>query len=350
MTDDLDRYRQQMRLAPIGAEGQRRLRDSHALIVGCGALGSVAIEQLARAGVGRLTIVDRDVVDESNLQRQVLYDEDNARRATPKAEAAKARVAKINSSVNVRAWYDDFAPRNAMRYIEGVHVIVDGLDNLETRYLLNDLAVRTGIPYVYGAAVGTEGMCAVIRPGVTPCLRCVFPELPPAGLIATCDTAGVLGSLTALVASLEVTQAIKLLVGAATSVEPGLLAIDLWRNTWRRIDTGTRDPACPCCARREFAFLEGDRIPTTTVFCGRDAVQIAPRMSRVVDLDSLERRLASLGSFKRSPDRLTGVLADERSSSGLPLELTVFSDGRILLRGSQEPELARAIAARFVGT
>ncbi len=341
---DLSRYARQTRLAVIGDEGQERLRNGHVLVVGCGALGSVAIELLARAGVGTLTIVDRDVVEVSNLQRQSLYDEEDARRGTPKVEAAKARIARINSDVRVRAFYDDFAASNAERYAEGVDVIVDGLDNLETRYLLNDLAVARNIPYVYGAAIGNEGMCAVVRPNVTPCLRCLFPELPPAGEIATCETVGVLGPLTAIVAALEATQAMKLLVGDVDAVEPGLLRIDLWRNLSQRVVTSAaRDPECPCCAKRSFDFLGGNRMPAISVLCGRNAVQIAASGSGAVDLDVLTARLAHSGTFERFDGHLRGTLREEA------MELTVFADGRIIVRGTRELEVARSIAAKFVG-
>jgi adenylyltransferase/sulfurtransferase len=341
----VDRHARQIRLAQIGEEGQRRLRAGHVLVVGCGALGSVAVELLARAGVGTITVVDRDVVERSNLQRQFLFDDDDARQGTPKAEAAKTRVGRIDPAIRVRAFHDDFSPRNAERYAEGVDVLVDGLDHLATRYLLNDLAVARGIPYVYGAAVGTEGMCAVIRPGSSPCLRCLFPEPPPPGSSPTCATAGVLGPVTALVASLEAANAIKLLVGAAEAVEPGLLILDLWSNLWRRVETtAAREPGCVCCGARRFEFLHGDRIGQVTALCGRDAVQLSPAADAPpLDLDLVRRRFAQLGHANGDDRSVRVILRDE------PLELAVFADGRMVVRGTTDPEVARAVIARTLG-
>jgi adenylyltransferase/sulfurtransferase len=345
VTTSGDRHERQQRLPEWGEEGQRRLRSSHVLLVGCGALGTVAAELLVRAGVGTITIVDRDRVEAGNLHRQFLFDARDAALGIPKAEAAKARLAAIDPNVRVRGFYDDFAPRNARRYAESVDCIVDGLDNLETRYLLNDLAVDRGIPYVYGAAVGTEGMCAVVRPGLSPCLRCLFPELPPPGTIATCETNGVLNAATALVASLEVAQALKMLVGRPDRLEPGLIAVDLWSNTWRRIETAAgRDPSCPCCAERRFEFLDGDRLPDVSVFCGKNAVQIAPRTACSVDLPALAERLGSFGTFTHAAGRIEGSLSEPAYS------LVVFGDGRVVVGGTSDPEVARSIAARFVGT
>lgn len=344
MADD-PRYARQVRLPEIGDAGQRRLGEGHVLVVGCGALGSVVVELLARAGVGTITVVDRDVVDVGNLHRQFLFDEEDARRGTPKAEAAKARVARLNPSVRVRSFYDDFSPRNAERYAEGTEVIVDGLDNLESRYLLNDLAVARGLPYVYGAAVGTEGMLAVVRPGATACLRCLFPEVPPPGALPTCESAGVLGSLTALVASREATETIKILVGAAEACETGLLAIDPWRNRERRIDlAAARDPDCPCCGRREFAWLRGDRWPRVVSLCGRNTVQVTPTGDAAPpDLDVVATRLAAYGTPERSDDAVRVTLAGEA------IELTVFRDGRTVVRGTADAERGRSIVARYVG-
>ncbi|MFO0827257.1 MAG: ThiF family adenylyltransferase [Phycisphaerales bacterium] len=345
MSDATSRYRRQAALPILGEEGQRRIQAGHVLVVGCGALGSVAVELLARAGVGTLTVVDRDVVEWTNLQRQLLFDEDDARRATPKAEAAKARVARINADVRVRAFWDDLGPRNAVRYAEGVDVIVDGLDNIESRYLLNDLAVSTGTTYVYGAAVGTVGMCAVVRPGATPCLRCMFPEPPHPGSVATCDTVGVLGTATAIVASLEVTQAIKILAGAADSCERRLVSLDVWSGEYRAIDRGEApDPQCPCCGRRNFEFLNGERIPQVTTLCGANAVQIAPRRSATCDLDAIAARLEGHATIERRDGAIRAAMRDDA------VELTVFVDGRVVVRGTTEPDRARALVARYVGT
>lgn len=357
---DGDRYARQRRLPMIGDEGQRRIRAGHVLLVGCGALGTACAELLVRAGIGTLTIVDRDVVEWTNLQRQFLFDEEDARRSTPKVEAAQARLHRINRETTVRASFDDFGPRNAERYAEGVDVIVDGLDNLETRYLLNDLAVKRSIPYVYAAAVGTVGMTAVIRPARAgeprrPCLRCIVPELPPPGSLATCESTGVLGSVTALIAATEAAQAIKLLVGAYEALEPGLLSIDLWRNEWRRIDlTDAADPHCPCCgpccAARSFAYLEGACMPRVTVLCGRNAVQFLPAEdSALVDLDLLRERWEGHGVIERDEHSIACTLRSPSSADGGQLAIRVFDSGRMLVHGSSDPEFARSLIARFVG-
>lgn len=315
------------------------------LLVGCGALGSVIAELLVRAGVGTLTIVDRDVVEESNLQRQLLFDEDDARRATPKAEAAKARLARINRHARVRAFHDDFGPRTARRYAEGVDAIVDGLDNLETRYLLNDLAVEASLPYIYGAAVGTRGMIAVIRPGRTPCLRCIAPEPPAPGTLETCESAGVLGAATALIASLEVAETLKLLVGDESAVERGLLSVDLWSGDWRRVDLSRgRDPHCPCCGQRNFEYLEGRRGSAAEALCGRNSVQIRPQGPVGIDLERAAGRLASFGTVERRGD----VVRLTMTQGSLALE--VHADGRLVVRGTGDPEEARSLVARLLGS
>jgi adenylyltransferase/sulfurtransferase len=339
-----DRFARQIALPQIGVEGQRRLAASHALIVGCGALGSAAAELLARAGIGALTIVDRDVVEESNLQRQFLFDEEDVRRGSSKAEAAKARIARINRAVRVRSAYDDFGPANARRYAEGVDVIIDGLDNFESRYLLNDLAVATGTPYVYGAAVGTRGMLAVVRPALGACLRCIAPQPPAPGVVETCQHAGVLGAATALIAAFEATEATKLLVGAEDAVERDLLSIDLWRGEFRRIGLAdARDPTCPCCGLRRFEFLDGDALPAVEVFCGRSAVQLRPSRSSLgsVGLADLAKRCGLPAPAGGGP---LVIGAPDGAES-----LEVFSDGRIVVRGTTDPERARALAARLVG-
>jgi len=340
----VDRHARQSRLPAIGAEGQARIRAGSVLVVGCGALGSVAAEILVRAGVGTITIVDRDVVEVTNLQRQFLFDEADARRGVPKAEAAKARLAKVNSEVRIRAFVDDLTARNVRRYREGVDVIVDGLDNLETRYVLNDAAVEAGTPYVYGAAVGVSGMFATIVPGKTPCLRCLAPELPPAGTIETCESAGVLGSATVAVAAAEAAEAIKLLVGDVAAIERGLVEIDVWRGRHVRRDRGERDPACAACARSEFPALS-DRIAPAATLCGQDAVRVP--LASAADLGAALERLGPFGAFRRIDGRIEGNFsAGVVSVAGL----TVFADGTVTVRGTRDPEIARSVVARFVGT
>jgi molybdopterin-synthase adenylyltransferase len=283
------RYHRQMLLMQIGAEGQRRLGEARVLLVGCGALGSVLAEQLVRAGVGDLRIVDRDVVELTNLQRQVLFDEEDARDASPKAVAAAQRLRNVNSLVRVEPVVADFSPNNAEELCEmpggAPRLLLDGTDNVQTRYLINDLAVQRGLPWVYGACVGTEGRVATILPGRTACLRCLFPHPPPGSDLPTCDTAGVLAPAAAVVASMQATAAIQLLTGAA--VTQRLVAFDLWAGEFRSISTaGARLEDCPCCGRHHFEFLEGGGDPLTTL-CGRNAVQIAGGRGQYLDLGRL---------------------------------------------------------------
>ncbi len=349
MDDPLARYHRQMLLPGLGEAGQRRLGDGHALIVGCGALGTVIADALVRAGVGTLTIVDRDTVELTNLQRQVLFTEQDVARTMPKAEAARARLAQINSQVAVHAHVDDFNPTNAERYAEGATILMDGLDNFETRYLMNDLAVKRRVPYVYAGAVATGGMSMPILPHDGPCLRCVFPEPPPPGSHPTCDTAGVLGSAVMIIAAHQAAQAIKLLTGNLDAVDRSLYSIDVWANTTRRFDMrGARHADCPCCGQGCFEYLAGECGSSATPLCGRNAVQITPagRAAEAdLDLACLAERLAAHGEFRHNGYLLHGRLDED----GGPLELTVFPDGRAIIKGTTHPETARSVYARYVG-
>lgn len=352
----LDRYHRQMLLPAIGEAGQQRLARSHALIVGCGALGSVIADSLCRAGVGRLTIVDRDVVERTNLQRQVLFDERDAVSAAPKAEAARRRLAAINSCVQIVAHVDDFNARNAERYAEGADILLDGLDNFEARYLLNDLAVKRSIPYVYGGAVSTTGMSFTFMPGGQPCLRCLFPDPPPPGTAATCDTAGVLGPAVGIIALHQSTQAIKLLSRNPEAVDRFMLSIDVWTNELRRFDMrGAQQADCVCCAQRRFDFLDGRTAAGAVSLCGRNAVQINPWMSGdleqpSIDLHAVAARLAAHGSFQLSDNMLRGVFRDEKSEAGEPMQMMLFSNGRAIMTGTPNTDVARSLYAKYVGS
>jgi molybdopterin-synthase adenylyltransferase len=365
----LDRYHRQMLLAGIGKPGQEKLRDSHALVVGCGALGSVIIDSLARAGVGKLAIIDRDIIEITNLQRQILYDEKDVAEGMPKAEAAKRRIGQINSEVQVDAHVDDFSHRNADRFIEGIDVILDGLDNFETRYVLNDIAVMRGLPYIYGGAVGTTGVSLSILPHPrkrerestsrvkwtaeqsTPCLRCVFPDAPPPGTTPTCDTAGVLGPIVSIIASHQAAQAIKLLTGNINALDRSLLSLDLWDNQWRHFDVSeARDASnCPCCAQGNFEHFQGSPASMTTAMCGRHAVQITPIGNGEIDLAQFITQLAPHGEFTHNEFLLRGEFRNERGDNGQPIELTLFPNGRAIVKGTHEPEVARTIYAKYVG-
>lgn len=363
--ENLARYHRQMLLGGIGADGQKRLLEAHALIVGCGALGSCIADTLTRAGVGTITIVDRDVVEVTNLQRQILFDEQDIAHALPKAEAARRKLERINSTVDIHAHVDDFNAGNAEHYARDVDVILDGLDNFETRYLLNDLAVRRGLAYIYGGAVGTTGMQFTILPSssapptrwtaeqCTPCLRCVFPEAPPPGTSPTCDTVGVLGPAVSIVAARQCTAAIKLLTGNVERIDRRMLSLDVWTNQFRQFELAPEPREdCPCCGQGRFDYLEGGGASRATSLCGRDAVQIVPagrRSDGELDFDALAQRLQPHGAFAITPFLLRGSFSRERGETGRPLELTLFANGRAIIKGTTEPELARTIYARYVG-
>ncbi len=364
VTDDLARYHRQILLAGFGEPGQRRLAESTAVVIGCGALGASIADTLARAGVGRLVLVDRDFVELTNLQRQVLYDERDVEDALPKVEAAKRKLARINSDVEVTAFVDDVNATNIERLAAGAHVLLDGVDNFETRYLVNDYAVKRGIPYVYGGAVGTVGAAFTILPhtargdaaweggaqtAATPCLRCLFEEAPPPGTGATCDTVGVIAPAATIVASFEACEALKILTRNFDRVSRTLLTFDLWANTVRQLEV-TRaydDGDCPCCKHRRFEYLDGTLGSGTTVLCGRDAVQIRQRREADdVDLAEIAGRLEAHGDVKVNAFMLRARLLDR----GRPYEITLFPDGRAIVKGTHEPNVARALYAKFIGS
>ena len=335
----MERYHRQSLLPFIGAEGQARLGAARVLLVGCGALGGVVAEQLVRGGIGTLRLADRDVVELTNLQRQVLFDESDARDGVPKAAAAARRLAAVNSAVAVEPAVVDVHAGNLPDLMAGVDVVVDGTDNAETRYLINDACVKAGVPWVYGGCVSADGRVMAVRPGVTACLRCVFPDPPAVGELPTCDTAGVLGPAAAVVASLQVIAAFKLILGVPVD---GLTVMDLWRGRWRTVDTGGPRADCPCCGRREFPFLERSVEGGTTHLCGRDAVQVRPVTAGRTDLAALGERLAGVGRVERTP-----FLLRFRPEDGITL--TVFGDGRTLVGGTTDVGRARSLVSRYVG-
>lgn len=348
-----------MLLPGFGAAGQQRLLAAHAAVVGVGALGCAAADLLVRAGVGRITLIDRDVVELTNLQRQTLFDESDAAEGLPKAEAARRRLSRINSRIDVVAEVADLTARNAERLLSlrsgGPGVLLDGTDNFETRYLLNDISVRHGIPYVYGGAVGTRGleMAVIPQPKESeqrrPCLRCLFEDPPAPGTAPTCDTAGVLGPVVTAVAAAQAADAIRVLLGLGDEVPAGLLEIDLWAGVHRRLNVGGARPDCPCCGLGKFEFLDG-RGAEAMALCGQDAVQIAPASEIRLDLGALAERLAPHGEFKQLGGFLVrGVLRAGRPESGGSLGLTVFADGRAIINGTARPEIARAVYARYIG-
>lgn len=337
-----DRYSRQVLFGGIGPEGQERLRSARAVLIGCGALGTVIANTLVRAGVGHLRIVDRDFVDLSNLQRQVLFDEQDVRDRLPKAEAARRRLATINSDVAVEAVVEDVDATNVLRLVEDADVILDGSDNFEVRYLVNDAALRLDKPWIYGAAVGSYGLTMTIRPGRTPCLRCIFPAPPPAEHSPTCDSAGVLAPIINLIASVQSSEAMKLLTGRTDSLSPYLLQIDVWDLTFRPLRiAGARKADCPACGQGLLEYLEAEPRSTSTTLCGRNAVQISHRERREVDLESLARKLEPAGQVEANAFLLR-LTTEEH-------QLTVFRDGRAIIGGTDDPVAARTVYARYLG-
>ena len=332
------RYSRQIRFAPLGEAGQAKIRAASVAIVGCGALGSVQAEAMTRAGVGRLRIIDRDFVEWSNLQRQFLFEESDAADGLPKAVAAARRLARVNSEVALEPIVADLTAASVEDLFEDIDLILDGTDNFETRFLINDAAVDREIPWVYGAAVGSYGIKLAIVPGKTACLRCLYPE-PPQGAQPTCETEGVLAAVTATVAGLQVADALKILARGAAMVTARLTTMDVWDGTIRQLAPPERDPNCPCCVRRELVYLDGSKRAPISL-CGRNAVQIHER-SRPIDLPSLAERLRAVASV-RSNEFALRVALD-------PYELTVFPDGRAIIKGTTDVGVARSLYARYIG-
>lgn len=338
-----DRYARQMRFAPLGREGQERLQQSRALVVGCGALGSVIANTLARAGVGKLRIVDRDFLELNNLQRQVLYDEDDVSAGLPKAIAAKNRLAKINSEIEIEAHVADVSPANIHALVEAVDVIVDGTDNFETRFLLNDVALSRKIPWIYGGCLGAEGQSLTILPGETPCLRCLLPEPPPPGSTPTCDAAGILGTIINVIGSWEANEALKILSGNRAAISRVWTVIDLWDNTVRQIKLNSFGDRtnCPACSGREYPWLNGERLSHSAVLCGRNAVQLSFPEPAALSLDDLAAKLSLLGSVTKNKYLVRAVIDKYL--------LTIFPDGRAVIGGTEEIAEAKSVYAKYIG-
>jgi len=336
-----ERYSRQILFRGIGVKGQRRLAAARAAIVGCGATGSALASLLARAGVGTLRIIDRDYVEESNLQRQSLFDEKDAAESVPKAIAAARKIAAFNSEIVVEARVDDVVPANIYALLEGMDVVLDGTDNFETRYLLNDYAVKNTLPWIYAAAVGSYGVTLNVLPNTTACLSCIFPETPR-GMVETCETAGILNSAVNLISSIAATEAIKLLIGgeAAKNLRKTLWSYDAWTNQQAEVSAATPRPGCRVCGERDFVHLAGEGRPHLTM-CGRNSVQIHER-ARPIDFAELQRRLQSLGVVRHNEF----VLKFWRE----PYEMTLFPDGRAIIKGTTDTGIARSLYARYVGS
>ena len=333
---DRERYSRQILFAGLGEKGQQHLLEARVGVAGCGALGSFQAGALARAGIGYLRIIDRDYVELSNLQRQWLFDECDAEQGLPKAVAAGRKIATINAGVHVEPAVADLTPGNVEELLGGLDLIVDGTDNFETRYLINDFAVERGVPWIYGAAVGSYGIAMPVVPGKTACLRCIYPD-PPTGAQPTCETAGVLGSVTALIASLQTSEAIKILSG--TEPTRRITTVDVWSGEIRQVVQPGPVPDCPACGRGEFPFLSGERRAPVSL-CGHNAVQIHERR-RPIDLRELAAQLAPLGPV-RAKEFAVRFQAP-------PYLLTVFPDGRAIIKGTTDVGVARSLYARYIG-
>lgn len=337
---DLERYSRQTVLSAIGEEGQRRLLESSVLVVGCGATGTVIANHLARAGVGHLTIVDRDFVELNNLQRQLLFDEADVREGLPKAAAAERRLRAVNSTVEVTGRVSDVNAGNVEALVRDADLVMDGTDNYETRYVVNDACVKLGKPWVYTGVVSTYGMTMLVVPERTPCLRCVFPEPPPAGSAATCDTAGVLGTAVSVIASYAATEAIKRLVGAEEAAAQGLIQLDVWDLQWRQLRLARKED-CPCCVERQFPYLQVAAGSHAASLCGRNAVQITPARPGKLDLERLADHLRSVGEVS-----VNRFLLKLRVGEHL---LTIFPDARAIIQGTTDEGVARSLYSRYVG-
>jgi adenylyltransferase/sulfurtransferase len=333
-----EKYSRQVLFTPIGADGQEKLLRSKVVIIGCGALGTAQANALARAGIGGLRIVDRDFVEESNLQRQMLLDEADAAANLPKAVAAERKLKAINSGVQVEGIVADAESSNIENLVAGFDLLLDGTDNFETRYLMNDVALKRGLPWIYGAVVASYAVTMTVLPGRTPCLACVFPK-PPEGMHDTCDTVGVIAPAVAWASAIQVTEALKLLLGLEAELHGALLSFDVWKNRPSSIKPRL-DPQCRACQARDFIHLAGGR-ETHTTLCGRDAVQVTHRESRALDLGALRARLEKFGPVRGNEFLLRATLD--------ACELTVFPDGRAIIKGTHDPSVARGIYAKYIG-
>lgn len=335
----LKRYSRQMLFSGIGPEGQERLSMSRVTLIGCGGLGSVIATSLVRAGVGKIKIVDRDFVEEENLLHQILYDEEDAREHLPKATAARRKLLRMNSSASLEAVVTDVHYGNIEEIVAGSHVVMDGTDNFETRYLMNDACVKGNIPWIYGAVAGSRGMCTTIVPGVTPCLRCIFPQIPPPEHLHTCDTSGVLLSIVQTVGSLQVSECFKLLTGRQTP-SGELIYCDVWEGTC----VGTklqRQEDCASCQKEEYPALKAREGASVTALCGRNTVMITYYEPKGIHLETLAKKLEPAGRTEVSPDMIMFHVDT--------YHLVIFPDGRVIVKGTEDPNVARALYSKYIG-
>jgi molybdopterin/thiamine biosynthesis adenylyltransferase len=338
-----ERYSRQVRFPGIGKDGQQKLLDSKVTLVGCGALGTVLANALVRAGVGHLRLIDRDFIETNNLQRQILFDEADVAANLPKAEAAARKLRVINSGVTVEPIVTDVDRTNILDLASDADLILDGSDNFEVRYVINDAAVKLGKPWVYGGCIGSHGQTMTILPGQTPCLRCVFEAAPAPGEAGTCETAGVLGPIVNIVASYQAAEAFKILAGRLDAVNRDLIYIDVWENVNRRIKIANLKGKvdCPCCGRGKFEWLEGEHGAHTTSLCGRNAVQVSHRIAGKLDFETMARELTALGKVSFNRFLLKFDVDD--------YQFTVFPDGRAIIKGTNDTDKAKTLYAKYVG-
>lgn len=336
--DPLKRYARQIAFAPLGKEGQKRLLKSSAVIIGCGALGTVVANNLARAGVGRLRLVDRDVVEIENLGRQILYTEDDVTNKSPKAIVAVDRLKQVNSSIDIEGIVEDVGPNTIEKLIDGFNIVIDATDNMETRFIINDACIKHGIPWIYGGVLGSRGMVMTIIPEETACLRCLIEEPPSPGALKTCYQAGVLNTTSSIIASIQSTEAIKILTGIATGGK--LIQFDVWNYKLDVIDIDRR-LNCPTCSKNSFEYLREETLPWCRVFCGRNSVQINPTGHTELDLEALAERLKPLGQVAAS-DLLIHFSTSE-------FNITIYKSGRTMIEGTLDESVARGIYSRYIG-
>ncbi len=352
----LARYNRQMLWPAIGIEGQKKLKASKVLLVGCGALGTVVANLLARGGVGHLTIVDRDFIEITNLQRQVLFDHDDIEQNLPKSVAAQKKIARINPEVTVEAIVTDVNHTNIEQLAAGKDLLLDGTDNFETRFLINDVSVKHNIPWIYGAVISAMGLAMNILPNESPCLRCIFETVPPPGMNPTCDTAGVLGPTVSVVSSWQALEAMKLLTGNRKDLSPFLFSFDMWDNRWQQLNVKKAKEIadCPCCKHKNFEYLSGKFASSTTSLCGRNAIQISRSAGDTangvkVDFDRIAANLRNVGKASFNKFMLKCPIVEGEGERRKEYELTLFADGRAIIKGTNEATVARNLYAKYVG-
>jgi adenylyltransferase/sulfurtransferase len=340
--NSLNRYSRQILFGPVGAEGQRKINQSSVTLIGCGALGSTLASMMVRGGVGKIRIVDRDFVELSNLQRQVLFDESDINNSLPKAEAAARKLRLINSEVDIIPMVADVNFESIEHFIDGTDLILDGTDNLQTRFLINDVAIKHGIPWVYGACLAASGMALAVLPGGKPCLRCLFDHPPEPGQLETCETAGILGPTVGVVASFQAMEAIKILTGNLEAVNRHFVSFELWQNRMNQMGLDTLKDGCVCCAQKQFEFLSGRGSLSTISLCGRNSVQIRPKSKGDrIDLAEFAQRLKDAGPVIQNEFMLRLQLPD--------MEMTIFPDARVIIKGTNDVDEALTLYAKYVG-